>query len=93
NYGLTSSDGNGGTGLYVNYSLSALELLTDGSNALLLATESGATANRELNARLSGIGGVQVDAINGALTLANGDNSYSGTTTVNAGTLILGADG
>ncbi|CNI67699.1 autotransporter protein [Yersinia frederiksenii] len=93
NYGLTSSDGNGGTGLYVNYSLSALELLTDGSNALLLATESGATANRELNASLSGSGGVQVDATNGALTLANGTNSYSGATTVNAGTLILGADG
>ncbi len=90
NYGLTS---NGGSGLYVNYTLSALELLADGANALLLATESGLTANRELNAELSGVGGLVVDAQNGALTLANGNNSYEGTTTVTAGELILGANG
>ncbi|WP_032484750.1 hypothetical protein, partial [Yersinia pestis] len=71
NYGMTS---NGGSGLYVNYTLSALELLADGANALLLATESGLTANRELNAELSGVGGLVVDAQNGALTLANGNN-------------------
>ncbi|PJG63503.1 autotransporter outer membrane beta-barrel domain-containing protein [Yersinia kristensenii] len=92
NYGLTSSDGSTGTGLYVNYTLKALELLTSGNNALLLATESGATANRVLNATLSGSGGLQVDASNGALTLANSTNTYSGATTVNAGTLILGAN-
>ncbi len=90
NYGLTS---NGGSGLYVNYTLSALELLADGANALLLATESGLTANRELNAELSGVGGFVVDAQNGALTLANGNNRYEGTTTVTAGELILGANG
>ncbi len=93
NYGLTSSNGNGGSGLYVNYTLSALELLADGANALLLATESGLTANRELNAELSGVGGLVVDAQNGALTLANGNNRYEGTTTVTAGELILGANG
>ncbi len=90
NYGMTS---NGGSGLYVNYTLSALELLADGANALLLATESGLTANRELNAELSGVGGLVVDAQNGALTLANGNNRYEGTTTVTAGELILGANG
>ncbi|WP_145525593.1 autotransporter outer membrane beta-barrel domain-containing protein [Yersinia rohdei] len=89
NYGLTT---NGGTGLYVNYSLSALELLTDGNDAFLLTTEAGAGANREFNTAVSGIGGLQVDASNGALTLANGSNSHRGTTTVNAGTLILGAN-
>ncbi|PNM26301.1 autotransporter outer membrane beta-barrel domain-containing protein [Yersinia enterocolitica] len=93
NYGLTSSNGSGGNGLYVNYSLSALELLTDGADALLLATDSSATSNKELNALVSGVGGLQVDATNGALTLANGSNSYQGTTTVNAGELILGANG
>ncbi|AJI87400.1 extended Signal Peptide of Type V secretion system family protein [Yersinia frederiksenii Y225] len=92
NYGLTSSDGSSGTGLYVNYSLKALELLTGGNDALLLVTESGATANRVLNAALSGNGGLQVDASNGALTLANSTNTYSGATTVNAGSLILGAN-
>ncbi|WP_181256073.1 hypothetical protein, partial [Yersinia pseudotuberculosis] len=50
-------------------------------------------ANRELNAELSGVGGLVVDAQNGALTLANGNNRYEGTTTVTAGELILGADG
>ncbi|WP_145589685.1 autotransporter outer membrane beta-barrel domain-containing protein [Yersinia rochesterensis] len=92
NYGLTSSDGSTGTGLFVNYTLKALDLLTDGNGALLLATESGATANRVLNAALSGSGGLQVDASNGALTLANSTNTYNGATTVNAGTLILGAN-
>ncbi|EIS21275.1 putative autotransporter protein, partial [Yersinia pestis PY-52] len=93
NYGLTSSNGNGGSGLYVNYTLSALELLANGANALLLATESGLTANRVLNAELFGVGGLVVDAQNGALTLANGSNRYEGTTTVTAGELILGANG
>ncbi|KPD52880.1 autotransporter [Yersinia pestis subsp. microtus bv. Hissarica] len=93
NYGLTSSNGNGGSGLYVNYTLSALELLANGANALLLATESGLTANRVLNAELFGVGGLVVDAQNGALTLANGNNRYEGTTTVTAGELILGANG
>ncbi|MHC4059966.1 hypothetical protein LL067_21285, partial [Yersinia pseudotuberculosis] len=65
NYGLASSNGNGGSGLYVNYTLSALELLADGANALLLATESGLTANRVLNAELFGVGGLVVDAQNG----------------------------
>ncbi len=93
NYGLASSNSNGDSGLYVNYTLSALELLADGADALLLATESGLTANRVLNAELFGVGGLVVDAQNGALTLANGNNRYEGTTTVNLGELILGADG
>ncbi|BFI60930.1 autotransporter [Yersinia pseudotuberculosis] len=93
NYGLASSNGNGGSGLYVNYTLSALELLADGADALLLATENGLTANRVLNAELFGVGGLVVDAQNGALTLANGNNRYEGTTTVNFGELILGANG
>ncbi|OVZ91638.1 autotransporter outer membrane beta-barrel domain-containing protein [Yersinia kristensenii] len=93
NYGLTSSNGSGGTGLYVNYSLSALELLTDDADALLLATDSSASSNKTLNALVSGVGGLQIDATNGALTLANGSNSYQGKTTVNAGELILGANG
>ncbi len=93
NYGLASSNSNGDSGLYVNYTLSALELLADGADALLLATESGLTANRVLNAELFGVGGLVVDAQNGALTLANGSNRYEGTTTVTAGELILGANG
>ncbi|EEP93504.1 Outer membrane autotransporter barrel domain protein, partial [Yersinia aldovae ATCC 35236] len=36
--------------MYVNYSLSALELLTDGANGLLLATDSNVSSNKELNA-------------------------------------------
>ncbi|WP_032485791.1 hypothetical protein, partial [Yersinia pestis] len=67
NYGLASSNSNGDSGLYVNYTLSALELLADGADALLLATESGLTANRVLNAELFGVGGLVVDAQNGAL--------------------------
>ncbi|MDN0125342.1 autotransporter outer membrane beta-barrel domain-containing protein, partial [Yersinia aleksiciae] len=93
NYGLTSSNGSGGTGLYVNYSLSALTLLTDDADALLLATDSSASSNKVLNALVSGVGGLQIDATHGALTLANGSNSYQGKTRVNGGELILGANG
>ncbi|WP_261868682.1 autotransporter-associated beta strand repeat-containing protein, partial [Budvicia aquatica] len=92
NYGLTSNNGTGGHGLYVNYGLSALELLTDGADALLLATDSSASSNKVLNALVSGAGGLQVDGSQGALTLANGNNSYRGATTINAGELILGAN-
>ncbi|MCU6213376.1 autotransporter outer membrane beta-barrel domain-containing protein, partial [Morganella morganii] len=92
NYGLSTSDNKGGNGLFVKYSLSALELLTDGTDALRLTTEAGADANRTLNALLTGSGGLQVDASRGALTLANSNNSYRGITTVTAGILKLGAD-
>ncbi|WP_049604653.1 autotransporter-associated beta strand repeat-containing protein, partial [Yersinia aldovae] len=59
---------------------------------LLLATDSNVSSNKELNALVSGVGGLQVDASNGALTLANGNNTYRGETRVNAGELILGAN-
>lgn len=93
NYGLTSVDGMGGKGLYVNYGLKALDLSPNVGNALLLATGSSASSNKVLNAVISGVGGLQVDATNGALTLANGNNSYRGSTTINAGELVLGASG
>ncbi|HDF2366556.1 TPA: autotransporter outer membrane beta-barrel domain-containing protein, partial [Morganella morganii] len=92
NYGLSTANNSGGHGLFVKYKLSALELLTDGTDALRLTTEAGADANRTLNALLTGSGGLQVDASRGALTLANSNNSYRGITTVTAGILKLGAD-
>ncbi|WNN43782.1 ESPR-type extended signal peptide-containing protein [Winslowiella toletana] len=89
-YGLTSNNGDD-TGLYIKYGLTALELVTDGTDALLLETgEAG--SNQSLNALLSGKGGLNINASNGALTLANGKNSYTGVTTVNQGALLLGAD-
>ncbi|MBS0849099.1 autotransporter outer membrane beta-barrel domain-containing protein, partial [Citrobacter sp. JGM124] len=91
NYGLTDAN-NGQGGLYVKYGLTALKLLTDGADALVLATAGGST-NQTLNALLSGTGGLNIDASKGDLTLANGNNSYTGETTVNAGNLLLGANG
>ncbi|MDF0604960.1 autotransporter outer membrane beta-barrel domain-containing protein [Neisseriaceae bacterium TC5R-5] len=91
-YGLVSNNGAGANGLYLNYGLTELQLLGTGNDALLITTAAG-NSNKTLSTKLTGTGGLQVDATNGALTISNSNNSYSGDTTVNAGTLIVGVDG
>ncbi|KFC84163.1 autotransporter outer membrane beta-barrel domain-containing protein [Hafnia alvei] len=90
NYGLTSNNGDN-SGLYVKYGLTALQLITQGTDALLLETAGDGT-NQALNAVLSGQGGLNINAANGALTIANGNNSYTGGTIVSQGALLLGAN-
>ncbi|PVZ83845.1 hypothetical protein C9426_24930, partial [Serratia sp. S1B] len=94
NYQLSNTNSSNATGLYLNYGLSAINLLTDTSNggALIIATDAGAGSNRELTALLTGAGGIVFDATNGALTVTNSNNLYQGSTTVQGGTVQLGSN-
>jgi autotransporter-associated beta strand protein len=82
-----------GSGLYLGYELTALELLAgqttildnDIANAVLAGAD-------ELHALVSGSGNLQISASN-SITINNGGNSYSGTTFVSSGTLVLGNSG
>ncbi|MDR1145240.1 MAG: autotransporter outer membrane beta-barrel domain-containing protein, partial [Verrucomicrobiales bacterium] len=82
-----------GSGLYLGYELTALELLAGQTtvldNDLANAVLAGAD---ELHARVSGSGNLQISASN-SITLNNGANSYTGATLVTGGTLIVGNSG
>ncbi|WP_337265122.1 MULTISPECIES: hypothetical protein, partial [unclassified Serratia (in: enterobacteria)] len=41
---------------------------------------------------LTGVGGIVFDASNGALTVTNGQNSYTGSTTIAGGDVRLGSN-
>jgi autotransporter family porin len=90
-YRLTSGDK--GDGLYVNYGLKQLELLTSGDEALALnaAGQSGAAA--DLSAQVTGSGDLAIDAgESNVLSLSNMDNDYTGVTDVRSGTLQMAND-
>ncbi|WP_206194001.1 hypothetical protein, partial [Serratia microhaemolytica] len=60
-YLLDNTSISGQQGLYLNYELHTLNLLTDDVNALLIASSSDPASNRRLTARLTGIGGIVFD--------------------------------
>ncbi|WP_025297177.1 autotransporter-associated beta strand repeat-containing protein [Chania multitudinisentens] len=92
NYQLSNTNSANASGLYLNYGLNALNLLQDNADALVIATEADLDANRELTAQLTGAGGIVFDASNGALTVTNSQNSYTGSTTVSGGNVLLGSN-
>ncbi|PVZ81767.1 hypothetical protein C9426_31750, partial [Serratia sp. S1B] len=91
-YALSNS-GESGAGLYMNYSLTALQLLEDGNDALVIATDGLAGSNNDLLVRVFGAGGIVLDGTLASLTISNSTNSYSGSTTIRGGTVLLGASG
>ncbi|WP_443006493.1 ESPR-type extended signal peptide-containing protein, partial [Serratia sp. MMO-28] len=91
-YALSNTDGASATGLYLNYDLSAINLLLDNPNALVIATDVSPDANKNLTAQLTGVGGIVFDASNGALTVTNSQNSYTGSTTIAGGDVRLGSN-
>ncbi|MBJ8926364.1 autotransporter outer membrane beta-barrel domain-containing protein [Citrobacter sp. FDAARGOS_156] len=86
-YRLTSGDN--ADGLYVNYGLTEVELLAQGSNALTLNAEGNTGNAADLSAKVTGTGDLRIDT-DTAVSLSNSDNSYSGLTDVVAGTLKMG---
>ncbi|WP_255351369.1 ESPR-type extended signal peptide-containing protein, partial [Serratia sp. DD3] len=89
NYSLSNTNGSA-DGLYLNYGLSAIELLTDTGNGGALIIAAG--TNRELTALLTGVGGIVFDATQSPLTVTNSNNLYQGSTTVQGGTVQLGSN-
>ncbi|EOV8479777.1 autotransporter outer membrane beta-barrel domain-containing protein [Klebsiella aerogenes] len=86
-YRLTSGDY--ADGLYVNYGLTEVELLAQGSNALTLNAEGNTGNAADLSAKVTGAGDLRIDTDND-VSLSNSGNSYSGLTDVVAGTLKMG---
>ncbi|MBM0493196.1 autotransporter outer membrane beta-barrel domain-containing protein [Aeromonas jandaei] len=86
-YRLTSGDN--ADGLYVNYGLTEVELLAQGSNALTLNAEGNTGNAADLSAKVTGTGDLRIDT-DTDVSLSNSENSYSGLTDVVAGTLKMG---
>ncbi|AWH89020.1 autotransporter outer membrane beta-barrel domain-containing protein [Limnobaculum parvum] len=90
-YRLTTS-GDKGNGLYVAYGLTQLDLLTSGTDKLVINTAD--STEKTLSAKVIGSGDLGIVAGNGAdaLTISNVTNSYTGETDLQTGTLTLGTD-
>lgn len=87
-YRLTS--GAATDGLYINYGLTELELITQGSDALML-NAYGQTGNAsDLSARVTGSGDLAIDTGTGQLvSLSSSSNDYIGKTDLRSGTLLM----
>lgn len=80
-------------GLYVNYGLTALNLLSAGSDALVLDARGLTGSAADLSAALSGRGDLAIDTGAGqTVSLSNAGNSFTGRTDVRSGTLQMGND-
>lgn len=92
-YDYRLTGGEDGDGLYINYGLTAVELLTKGLDALVLNAD-GATGNlADLSARISSAGDLSVDTGEGPIvSLSNKENDYTGITDVRSGILLMRND-
>ncbi|PVZ87268.1 hypothetical protein C9426_11880 [Serratia sp. S1B] len=90
NYALSNTRG-ADNGLFLNFNLIQLNLIEDGQNALLVATDATPGSNHNLSALVTGAGGIVLDASAAPLTISNSGNTYSGTTRATGGTVLLGA--
>ncbi|QCD10430.1 autotransporter outer membrane beta-barrel domain-containing protein [Enterobacter cloacae] len=93
-YNYALSTGTSNDGLYIQYGLTTLDLLS--AQTLHLTSDAGATgAAATLSAQVTGVGNLDVDASAAGgqtVTLNNSSNNYTGTTSVSGGTLRLGSN-
>jgi autotransporter family porin len=90
-YRLTS--GQADDGLYVTYGLTQLDLLTQGSDALVLNAFGKSGNAADMSAKLIGTGDLAIDTGAGqTVSLSNMDNNYSGKTDVRSGNLLMNND-
>jgi autotransporter-associated beta strand protein len=87
-YRLTTGPGN--DGLYVNYGLTRLDLLSGKMLDLRNRGDGGLAANT-LGAKITGAGGLEINAT-GAILLNGGSSTYTGPTVVNSGKVVAGED-
>lgn len=86
-YRLTSGDNQ--DGLYINYGLTKVELLTQGDNALTLNATGNSGSAADLSATVTGSGDLRINT-DTTVSLSNSENNYTGATWVDAGTLAMG---
>ena len=90
-YRLTSGDNS--DGLYINYGLTKVDLLTSGENALALNAQGATGAAADLSAQVTGAGDLAIDGGAGnTVSLSNLANDYTGKTDVRSGTLLANND-
>lgn len=91
---VSSSDGINSDGLYIAYGLKEVELMGTGDDALTLAVGPDAQGlQTDLRVKVTGSGDLAIDTGSAqTVSLSNGGNDYSGTTSVKSGTLRLDAD-
>ncbi|EEQ08595.1 Large exoprotein involved in heme utilization or adhesion, partial [Yersinia mollaretii ATCC 43969] len=86
NYALSGVGG----GLNLTTMLTQLELLL--GQSLTLTSDGALNPDSTLLAQLTGVGNLIIGADNSELTLSNATNDYTGSTSVNGGTLNLGSN-
>lgn len=90
-YRLTSGEAD--DGLYTSYGLTELDLLTSGSNALILNAYGQTGNSADMSAKLTGAGDLAIDTgVGQVVSLSNLDNDYQGKTDVRSGTLLMNND-
>lgn len=90
-FGLTS--GASDDGLYINYGLKKLNLVTSGADALVINANGASGASADLAARVTGGGDLTIAAGSGhTVSLSNMRNDYTGVTFVHSGTLRAESD-
>ncbi|WP_227724637.1 autotransporter outer membrane beta-barrel domain-containing protein [Yersinia proxima] len=90
-YRLTAGANN--DGLYVNYGLTQVELLSDGANALTLNSDGKTGVAADLSAKIVGSGDLSIDTgVGKTVSLSNALNSYTGITDIRSGTLLMKAN-
>ncbi|WP_134531392.1 autotransporter-associated beta strand repeat-containing protein [Budvicia aquatica] len=88
----TTNNTRSANGLYVGYGLTELELLTAGTDELVINTAH--SVENVLSAKVTGAGDLGITAGNDteALVLSNLNNDYTGVTDLKSGTVRLGTD-
>ncbi|MDA5535696.1 autotransporter outer membrane beta-barrel domain-containing protein, partial [Yersinia mollaretii] len=79
-----------GSGLSLTSILTQLALIS--GQSLTLTSAGAANSDNTLLAQLTGAGNLIIGADNSAMTLSNATNDYTGSTSVNGGTLNLGSN-
>lgn len=90
-YDYRVTAGENSDGLYVNYGLTELELLTNAADALALTAEGLTGAGADLSAKVTGTGDLAIDSgAESTVSLSNLENDYQGVTDVRSGMLLMG---
>ena len=90
-YGIGGTAGEFNDGLYAAYHLKQIDILN--GKTVNLATSAGDANNSlDLSAKLTGTGNVSINSYGDYLSLSNNNNDYTGSTTVNYGTLVFADD-
>lgn len=89
-YDYRLSSGDNDDGLYISYGLTQVDLLGEGTDALILDANGKRGNAADLSAKVTGYGDLAFDSQKGqTVTLSNMDNDYSGITDVRSGNLAM----